>query len=831
MKIDLDLYRREVKVGIHPPVHLSVIDIAPEHTQLTFVFLHGYGGYAKQWLYQLQEFSMRNRVVAIDLRGHGFSDKPASSYTMREIIEDIETVLHNLKVTEKIILVGHSFGGAIATEFAARHPQKVSHLILIASTGEYRLNNLYRFLLSLPYTFHHMAAPFTRRWLGAPPTVMKRWNDNNLAHWNGWSLFRGLEMPTLVIHGHRDRVFAETYFEEVTRAIPNAEEINVGASGHMVMLERRDAVNRAINRFLETTHGSWRDHDIGPSVDTELLHNRPWITHYETGIPATIAIPEITLDSLLLSMDRRFPKNTAMIYEGHKITYAQLNRYANAFANALRNMGINHGDRVMLLLPNLPDLVISFFGTIKIGGIVVFSLPFNEPVELIRQIKDSGARVLVTINQYNKLAAYAVQETGLEKCIFTDVTNFLPHYKQLALKLNKRKFAELVPDVPADVNSYSMKTLLRENQDTPLEAGTTSDDLAVIIYTGGTTAAPKGVTLSHKNLVANAFQTRHWMPDATEGLERFLCVLPFSHSYGLTASLTVPITLGATMILKTRFEVEDILKTIKRYKPTIFPGVPSMYVAISDFPGVRKYGISSIKACISGSAPLPVEVQEAFEKLTRGRLVEGYGLTEASPITHANPLNGLRKIGTIGIPLPSTEAKVVYLTNPTKEVINRQIGELAIRGPQVMQGYWNDQKATGNTLLPGGWLLTGDVVQMDEQGYFCIIARKADMWYPGKPGEPAFPRDIEEVLFEVPQVKEAAVVAIAGQPIAFVIAKSKGEQPTARKLIAYCERRLPPDLVPRLIIFVDDFPRTFIGKVIRRELAKHYERYQHEQQS
>jgi long-chain acyl-CoA synthetase len=246
-----------------------------------------------------------------------------------------------------------------------------------------------------------------------------------------------------------------------------------------------------------------------------------------------------------------------------------------------------------------------------------------------------------------------------------------------------------------------------------------------------------------------------------------------------------------------------------------------MYVALSDFPGVRKYGVSSINACISGSAPLPVEVQERFEKLTRGRLVEGYGLTESSAGALANPLNGKRKVGSIGVPLPSTEARIVSLKNPKKEMPAGQIGELAVRGPQVMMGYWNNEKATKETITADGWLLSGDVAIMDDEGYFRIIARKADLWYPGKPDKPAFPRDVEEVLFEVPQVKEAAVVAIAGQPIAFVIASN--ERPTAASLIEYCKRRLPPELVPRLVIFVDEFPRSFIGKVLRRELTKYYE--------
>jgi long-chain acyl-CoA synthetase len=368
---------------------------------------------------------------------------------------------------------------------------------------------------------------------------------------------------------------------------------------------------------------------------------------------------------------------------------------------------------------------------------------------------------------------------------------------------------------------YAWSQLLAGQSAEAPEVQVTPEDLAAIIYTGGTTDLPKGVMLTHRNLIANALQTRHWLPEAQEGRERFLCVLPFSHSYGLTAALNVPISLGATLILKVKFDVGDVLRTIQRYRPTIFPGVPQMYVAIKDVPGVRRYGVSSIKACISGSAPLPVEVQEAFEKLTRGHLVEGYGLTEASPVTHANPLNGLRKVGSIGVPFPSTEARVVDLRRGKQTVPAGQIGELAVRGPQVMQGYWQNPEETQRVLADDGWLLTGDIAQMDNDGYFRIIARKADLWYPSKPEEPAFPRDVEEVLFEVPQVKEAAVVAIAGQPVAFIIAPK--ERPTAEVLIAYCKRRLPPELVPRLVIFVDDFPRTFIGKVVRRELARRYE--------
>ena len=828
MEIDLELYRREVRVSVRPRVRLSVIDVSPERPQRTICFVHGYGGQATQWKYQLNKFSDVNRVIAMDLRGHGRSDKPPGEYTMPSLLADFEAVLNALGVEDKITLVGHSFGGAIASEYVNAHPERVERLVLIATAGEYRLNPFYRFLLRLPYAIHPLVKPFTRKRLGAPPHVMKSLYEETLSKWVGWSLFRGLNLPTLVIRGHQDIVFEKPHFEEVVRTIPGAEDVDVGASGHLVMLERREAVNRAIDRFLESSPRTWRRAGTasGEAYEGNLVKGWPWLPHYDDGVPYSIAIPRVPLQSLLTSAVRRFPSHTALIFEGRRISYLRLNGEVNRFANALRTIGVEKGDRVMLLLPNLPQMVIAFFGVMKAGGVAVFTMPITPADELLRQIRESGTRTLVTLAEFSALLnemqdKLAASELPLQSIILTRGGDYLDRTKRLLLQLSE---ADNYPDLNDGLlgsKVHQWSRLVPDNSPEAPEVPITPNDLATIIYTGGTTDVPKGVMLSHRNLVANALQTRHWVPDAGEGRERFLCVLPFSHSYGLTTALNVPIALGATLILKPRFEISDVLKTIKQYRPTMFPGVPQMYVAIKDYPGVRRFGVSSIKACISGSAPLPVEVQEAFEKLTRGRLVEGYGLTEASPVTHGNPLNGLRKVGSIGVPFPSTEARVVNLLDSKKEVPVGQIGELAVRGPQVMLGYWQNEEETRRVLTTDKWLLTGDVTQMDSDGYFRIIARKAEMWYPSKPGEPAFPRDVEEVLFEVPQVKEAAVVAIAGQPIAFISARA--ERPTAEALVAYCKRRLPPELVPRLVIFVDDFPRSFIGKILRRELAKYFE--------
>lgn len=828
MDIDLDLYRHEIRVSTDPLVRLSALDVSPDHPQRTFVFLHGFGGQALQWIFQMQKFSLQNRVIALDLRGHGLSDKPATGYDMPRMLADIETALDSLRVTAPVVLVGHSFGGALATEFARAHPGRVAHLILIATAGEFHLNPLFRLGLNLPNWLLRLIGPLTRSWLSAPPHALKSYYHSNLNKWKGWDSFKSLEVPTLVIRGHRDSVFEKAHFEQVARNIPAAEDADIGVSGHMVMLERREAVDRAIERFLAGEgQSSWRDSSkaVRKSPDTReaLKSQRPWLAHYEKGVPYTISVPRIPLHHLLRSAVRRFPNRAALYFEGARLTYRQLNHEANKFANALLGLGVGRGARVVLLLPNVPQMTVAFFGALKAGAVAVFMPPMTDPEELVQQVRDADASALVALNLSAGLAKQIQASTGLPHIILTDPADYLSLAKKMISRWRNRGLTV--------AGAIRWRHFMRADEWRSPTLQVEPDELAVIQYTGGTTGAAKGVMLSHKNLVANALQTRHWMPVAVEGGERFLCVLPFSHIYGLTTALNVPVALGATMILKARFEIHDILRAIKKYKPTIFPGVPNMYVAINNFRGARKYGISSIKACISGSAPLPVEVQEAFEKLTKGKLVEGYGLTEAAPVTHANPLGGNRKVGSIGAPLPSTEAAVVDLVRGRKEVNTGQIGELAVRGPQVMLGYWKNESATREVLTSDGWLLTGDVAQMDDDGYFRIIARKADMWYPAKPDspedagkpKPAFPRDVEEVIYEIPQVKEVAVVAIAGNPFAFVIAGR--ERPTPESVLAYCKRRLPPHLVPRFVIFMDDFPRTFIGKVLRRELAKRYEKY------
>ena len=413
MDIDIDLYRHEIRVSSDPLVRLSVIDISPERPERTFVFIHGFGGQALQWKYQLHKFALKNRVIAFDLRGHGLSDKPSSGYDMPRIQLDLETALDLLKVSTPIVLVGHSFGGAIITEFAVNHPERVERLIMMATAGQFKLNPLFKLGLNLPVWILRLMEPLTRNWLSGPPHALKPFYLTNLLHWVGWEKFAKLKVPTLVIRGHRDVVFERTLFEKVSGSIPGAEDDDIGVSGHMVMLERREAVNRAISRFLEGEFKkSWRDDSfVIPKPDREELPTeRPWLKHYEEGVPYTIGIPRIPLHHLLRSAVRRYPNRTAIYFEGARLSYRKLNHEANRFANALTAMGIGKGARVVLYLPNIPQAVIAFYGVLKAGAVAVFTPPMTDAEELTRQVKTVDARALVTLNLWAGLARTSTGE-------------------------------------------------------------------------------------------------------------------------------------------------------------------------------------------------------------------------------------------------------------------------------------------------------------------------------------------------------------------------------------------------------------------------------------
>ncbi len=551
---------------------------------------------------------------------------------------------------------------------------------------------------------------------------------------------------------------------------------------------------------------------------------RIWLKQYEAGVPATLSYPSVPVHHFLEENARRFPRHAAVLLAAMQfssvLTYRDVDALANRFANALIWLGIKPGDRVAIQLPNFPQFVVGFYGALKAGAVVVPVNPLYKVHDLETVLKDSGARLILTLSRFVPSLSEVVAKTAIESIVVTELyDHFRFPWKQLAW-FRMRKEPR-----PRGVLKYA--ALLRSAPARPSGVRVGPDDLAVLQYTGGTTGVPKGAMLTHHNLVANFIQMRSWLTDLREGQERFLSVAPFFHVYGLTVALNVAISIASTVIcvIMGLFDTRTVAEMIARHRPTIFPGVPAMYVAINHLKDVKKYNLRSIRVCVSGSAPLPAEVQAEFERLTGATVVEGYGLSEASPGTHVNPIYAKRKVGSIGLPLPGTDARIVDAETGEREMPNGETGELVIHGPQVMQGYWHQPEETA-AALRNGWLYTGDIARMDEEGYFFIVDRKKDVVNVG--GLKVFPREIEEVLHEHPKVKEAAVAGVVhrvrGELLVAQVVLKDGvtDDPgqVRRELLEYSKQRLAPYKVPRRIEIVPALPKTAAFKVLRREIRE-----------
>jgi long-chain acyl-CoA synthetase len=568
-------------------------------------------------------------------------------------------------------------------------------------------------------------------------------------------------------------------------------------------------------------------------IDASIVLTRPWVKYYEAGVPVELDIPDYPLTDLLAQTASRYPRQTALIYYGTKISYARLSMLTNRYALALQRLGIQKGDRVAIALPNIPQYVIAFYGALRAGAVVVPTNPLYTEREMQHQLADSGARAVVMLDMFYPVVRAIRDKTALEYVILTSVADYLPPLLRRLYPLSQRKAKLPLPrltkqELHDDPTLYKLSRMLMphaksEAEISHLPAPATGDDLAVLQYTGGTTGLSKGAMLTHRNLVSNTLQTRSWTPKAVEGEETILCVAPFFHVYGLTVCMNLSIYLATTMLLLPKFSAKEVVKAIARYRPTMFPGIPTMYLAIMHEVGERTELLRSVKYCLSGAAPLPAKVREDFERMSGGKLVEGYGLSEASPVTHANPLNENCVSGSVGLPLPNVNSMIMD-GETGKPLPPGEIGEIMVQGPNIMQGYWQNEAET-TTIFHDGWMHTGDLGYMDERGYFYIADRSKDLIVAS--GFNVYPREVEEVLYRHEAISEAAVVGVPdeyrGENVAAMIVLKEGftaSDEVRASIIAYCKHELTPYKVPQIIEFRESLPKSLVGKVLRREVRR-----------
>jgi long-chain acyl-CoA synthetase len=544
--------------------------------------------------------------------------------------------------------------------------------------------------------------------------------------------------------------------------------------------------------------------------------NKPWFRLWPNDVPRNLEYPKVPLHAILEKTAKEHPEKAAIAYFEREITYAELDSLSNQFADALRALGVKKGDRVAVFLPNIPQFVIAYYGVLKVGAVLTAISPLHKEREVAYQLNDSEAESVVALDSLYPIVKKVWRKTKLKNAVVTSLEEYAS------------KTAISPSGVGQKPNVYSFQELLKEKGAKPPKVNVNpKEDLAALQYTGGTTGTAKGAMLTHLNLVSNAIAFAAWIKGATAE-ETFLTALPLFHIYGMTTSMNVPVLLAAEMVLLPRFEPATALETIQRHKVTVFCGVPTMYSVLLANPDLSRFDLTSIRVCISGASPLPPQVQKKFMAITGGFLAEGYGLTEASPVTHCNPVDKTMRtvrLGSIGLPLPDTDARIVDAETGEKTLEAGETGELAVKGPQVMRGYWKRPSETA-LVLRDGWLLTGDIARMDRDGYFYITDRKKDLIK--YKDYSVYPREIEDVIYEHPAVKLCAVVGkpslIVGEiPKAFIVLKD-GAKATEAEIMAFVKEKVAPYKAVREVEFRQELPISAAGKVLRRMLQEEAKR-------
>jgi long-chain acyl-CoA synthetase len=554
--------------------------------------------------------------------------------------------------------------------------------------------------------------------------------------------------------------------------------------------------------------------------------DRPWLRAYADGVPPDIVPPDQPLTVILDRAVARFRDRVGLDFYGSTTTYTEIGAAVSRAAEALRRLGVVAGDRVALILPNCPQHVIAFYAALRIGAVVVEHNPLYSAEELAHQLIDHGAKVVICWEKTALTVHGVAARTAVETIVAVNLDAALPFGMRTMLRLPlpaaRRARDQVRGPLPPGALSWE-RIVAAAPPLAPAFPGPDVDDVALLQYTGGTTGTPKGAVLTHRNLAANAAQGRAWVPGLKDGEEAILAVLPLFHAYGLTLCLTFAMSIGASLVLLPRFEPDQVIAAIRRRPPTFLPGVPPLYERLVDAAESSGADLTSIKFAISGAMSLPGHVVERWERATNGLLVEGYGMTETSPITVGNPVAPSRRPGTVGVPFPSTRVRIVDPEDPTRDRPLGEPGELLANGPQVFSGYWERPEETAAVLLPGGWIRTGDIAVMDADGYITIVDRIKELIITG--GFNVYPSEVEDVLREHPDILDVAVIGLpartSGEHVAAAVVPVDGARLDPEMVRDWCRGRIAGYKIPRRIAVVEELPRSQIGKVLRRSVRDH----------
>ena len=796
LELDFELYRVAVPLADQPGFRLSVIDMRPPGVQQTLLLQHGYAGCAETWEHQITALSARFRIVAPDLRGHGQSDAPDGRYDLDALCADLDAIVAQLALPQRFTLVGHSFGGALALAYAARRPERLDHLVLVATPAAFPLPPGSALLSRLPTWVLRLLWPFRPRW-NATPMAMKRMFGDSLRPWRTPKTDTLSGLPTLLLNGARDRYFPDRVYDALAACLPWAERVDVGAAKHKVQLERPAAVTRAIEDFVGAgPPRRWRD----PPIEAGQVRRGPWLASYPLGTPLSVPLPAGPLQAFLSRAAARHPRRAALVFAGQRWSYRRLERDGNRLAWGLIALGLQPGDRVVMRLDNRPELHLACFGVLKAGGVIVLPSPGASSADLTEQLRRSRARLLIA-RAADGAARQAAARAAIEQILLVGRT--------------------LDPPIgDGSRTERPLTELLTGSPERPPERMLTPEAPALLAFTRRTGSDPPLVALSQANLVANAIQLRHWLPPSGSAGIRVLTALPLDQVAGLALGLSLPLMLAATVVLAPEGAPGALARLARHRRPTLLIADPEHYARLLEQPDLAAWRLDRCMACLSVGEPLPIERVEAFERMTRTRLVEVYHSERLAAIGMAQPWVGRWRPGSMGFPLPNTEARIVE-PRTGRDLPSEAVGRLLLRGPQfaaiaanaAVLGTAEVSGATEDRNLGAGWLDTGDLAVMDSGGGFRLIG-PADGCILGPDG-PVYPRDVSEVLYAHGAVRDVAVFG-DGAPAGFEqvlagVTLRAGAEIDPRQLMTHCRRRLPAVALPKELRVLSGLPRLASG--------------------